>query len=189
MTLPAACIEIEYVMNVSPATDGGVLSCWTAFSATSSAIYSRNFPRAPTPRKIRIASRNTCNLRVIELELTTKMAMSQQSENGATIPTRPDARFIPVAAVDSGRGGRKQEEAEPFDSTCVHHQVRRTGYPEIQTAPQSDGECDLGYSCTLGDDPTCPIDLEQMLQAVTARTENLELLIHVMRSATDEISN
>jgi hypothetical protein len=127
---------------------------------------------------------------VIELELTTKMAMSQQSENGATSPTRPDARFIPVAAaVGSGRGGRNQEEAEPFDSTCVHHQVRRRGYPESQTAPQSNGECDLGHSCTLGDDSTCPIDLEQMLQAVTARTENLELLIHVMRSATDEISN
>jgi hypothetical protein len=28
-----------------------------------------------------------------------------------------------------------------------------------------------------------------MLQAVTARTEHLELLIHVMRSSTDEISN
>jgi hypothetical protein len=31
--------------------------------------------------------------------------------------------------------------------------------------------------------------LEQMLQAVTAQTENLELLIHVMRYSTDEISN
>jgi hypothetical protein len=127
---------------------------------------------------------------VIELELATKMAMSQQSEDSATPSTRPDARSIPVAAaVGSGSSRRNQEEAEPVDSTCVHHQGRRMGYLESQTAPQSNGEFDLSHSCTLGDDSTCPIVLEQMLQGVTARTENLELLIHMMRSATDEISN
>jgi hypothetical protein len=47
----------------------------------------------------------------------------------------------------------------------------------------------LGHSHELNDDSDCPIALEQMLQAVTAQTEHLELLIHVMRSSTDEISN
>jgi hypothetical protein len=118
------------------------------------------------------------------------MATTQQSESGVSPSTRPDARLIPTAAtVESGRGGRTQEEAEPFDSTCVHHQVRRTGNLGSQTAPQTDSKHDLGHSHELNDDSDCPIALEQMLQAVTAQTEHLELLIHVMRSSTDEISN
>jgi hypothetical protein len=118
------------------------------------------------------------------------MAITQQSEKDASTSSRPDARFIPIAAsVDLGRGGRIQEEAEPFNSTCVHYQVRRMGYLGSQTAPQSNVEHDLGHSYGLNDDSACPIALEQMLQAVTARADNLELLIHVMRSSTHEISN
>jgi hypothetical protein len=118
------------------------------------------------------------------------MAINQQSRNGASPSTRPDAMLIPIAAtVSSGRGGRTQEEAEPFDRTCVHHQVRRTGYLGSQTAPQTDREHDLGHSHEHNNDSTCPIALEQMIQAVTTQTKNLELLIHVMRSSTDEISN
>jgi hypothetical protein len=116
--------------------------------------------------------------------------MNQQSRNGASPSTQPDAKLIPIAAtVDSGRGRRTQEEAEPFDSTCVHHQVRRMGNLGSQTAPQTDSEHDLCHSYDHYDDPDCPIALEQMLQAVTAQTENLELLIHVMRYSTDEMSN
>jgi hypothetical protein len=118
------------------------------------------------------------------------MVVTQQNENDASTLTRPDARFIPIAAtVDLGRGRRIQEEAEPFNSTCVHYQVRRMGYLGSQTAPRSNGEHDLGHSCEPNDDSACPTALEQMLQAATARAENLELLIHVMRSSTDEISN
>jgi hypothetical protein len=47
----------------------------------------------------------------------------------------------------------------------------------------------LGHSHEHNNDSTCPIALEQMIQAVTTQTKNLELLIHVMRSSTDEISN
>jgi hypothetical protein len=118
------------------------------------------------------------------------MAISQQSRNGASPSTQPDARPIPIAApVGPGRGRRTQEEVEPFDSICVHHQVRRMGNLGSQTAPQTDSEHDFCHSYDHNDDSDCPIALEQMLQAVTAQTENLELLIHVMRSSTDEISN
>jgi hypothetical protein len=118
------------------------------------------------------------------------MTITQRSIKGASPSTQSDARLIPIAAtVDPGRGGRTQEETEPFDSTCVHHQVRRIGYLGSQAAPQSNSEYDLGHFYELNDDSDCPIALEQMLQAVTAQTENLELLIHVMRSSTDEISN
>jgi hypothetical protein len=118
------------------------------------------------------------------------MAIHQQRRNGASPSTQHDARLIPIAAtVGSGRGGRTQEEAEPFYKTCGHHQVRQMGYLGSQTAPQSNGENDLGHSYGLNDDSACPMALEQMLQAVTAQTENLELLIHVMRYSTDEISN
>jgi hypothetical protein len=118
------------------------------------------------------------------------MTISQQSRNGGSLLTRPDARFIPIAAaVDPGRGGHIQEDAEPFGSTCVHHPVRRIGFLRTQTAPQSNDEQDLGHSYGHNDISACLILLEQMLQAVTARKENLELLIHVMRSSTDEISN
>jgi hypothetical protein len=149
-----------------------------------------HFPFAPTPHKIRTASRNSWNLRVIELQFTTEMAISQQIRNGASPSTRPVVRIIRIAAsVGSGRGGRIQEEAEPFDSSYAHYQVRRMGYLGSQTAPQSNGEHDLGHSCALNDDSTCPIVLEQMLQVVTAQAENLELLTRVMRSGTDEIAN
>jgi hypothetical protein len=135
-----------------------------------------HFHFAPTPRNIRTASRGSSNLRVIELEFTTEMAISQQSRNGASLSTRHDARFIPIAAaVGLGRGGRNQ--------------VRRMGYLGSQTAPQSNGENDIGHFYELNDDSACPIALEQMLQTATVRAENLELLIHVMRSSTDEISN
>jgi hypothetical protein len=118
------------------------------------------------------------------------MAINQQSRNGTSPSTQPDAKLIPIAAtVSSGRGGRTQEEAEPFDRICGHHQARQMGYLGSQTAPQYNGENDLGYSYGLNDDSACPMALEQMLQAVTAQTEHLELLIHVMRSSTDEISN
>jgi hypothetical protein len=118
------------------------------------------------------------------------MAMNQQSRNGALPSTQPDAKLIPIAApIGSGRSRQTQEEAEPFDSTCVHHQVRQMGNLGSQTAPQTDSEHDLCHSYDHNDDSDCPIALEQMLQAVTAQTENLELLIHVMRSSTDEISN
>jgi hypothetical protein len=118
------------------------------------------------------------------------MTITQQSGKGASPSTQSDARLIPTAAtVDPGRRGRTQEKTEPFGSTCVHHQVRRMGNLGSQTAPQTDSEHDLGHSHELNDDSDCPIALEQMLQAVTAQTENLELLIHVMRSSTDEISN
>jgi hypothetical protein len=116
--------------------------------------------------------------------------MNQQSRNGASPSTQSDAKLIPIAApVGSGRGRRTQGEAEPFDSTCVHHQVRRMGNLGSQTAPQTDSEHDLCHSYDHYDDSDCPIALEQMLQAATAQTENLELLIHVMRSSTDEMSN
>ena len=94
-----------------------------------------------------------------------------------------------AAAVGPGRGGRIQKDAEPCDSTCVHHPVRWMGFLGSQTAQQSNGGQDLGYYYGPNDDSACLIALEQMVQAVTARKENLELLIHVMRSSTDEISN
>jgi hypothetical protein len=129
-------------------------------------------------------------LRVIELEVTTEMEISQQSRNGASTSTRPDARLISMAtAVGLDRGGQIQEDVEPFDSTCVHHPVRRMGFLGSQTAPQSNGGHDLGHSYGVNDDSACLIALEQMLQVLTARKENLELLIHVMQSGTDEISN
>jgi hypothetical protein len=116
--------------------------------------------------------------------------MTQQSRNGALPSTQPDAKVIPIAAtVGSGHGGRNLEDAELFHSTCFHHQVRRMWYLGSQIAPQTDSEHDLGHSYEHKDDSACPIALEQMLQAVAAQTESLELLIHVMRSSTDEISN
>jgi hypothetical protein len=102
------------------------------------------------------------------------MAINQQSRNGASPSTRPDAMLIPIAAtVSSGRGGRTQEEAEPCDRTCVHHQVRRTGYLGSQTAPQTDREHDLGHSHEHNNDSTCPIALEQRQSKPTNIADDL----------------
>lgn len=118
------------------------------------------------------------------------MAVNQQNKNGASPSTQTDAKLMQIAAtIGSGRGGRTEEEAEPFDRTYVHRQEGQMRYLGSQTAPQSNGEHDLGHSYELNNDSACPMALEQMLQAVTAQTENLELLIHVMRSSTDEISS